>query len=306
MPPVAAYPQPNSKNNKHSNVDFEPDEEWKSQVKKRIEDSLESMVSEVKEKQAAELRKAVVTPETRSRMAEDYKQAMNNIKATATKQYQVELDRERNQRRWSAGVPLNPEWSRILAEEQQRIMDTIKQSSHQDDKDATASLTDERRPVQPRSASQAPQATSRIAPSSKEDREQSVGSPVEPPRSARRGSDSRNTIPRGRDDCSGIIRRRRGPSSRPSELESPDQPEGLPHPQVPYPKSPADQPPPSPEVNRLNSSLGRNGSIRSTSGHTAFSPPKPVSEAWKLTAAQEDDASAAKSYKLGRRGGSAG
>ena len=326
MPAVAAYPQPNSNNNKLSNVDFEPDEEWKSQLKKRIEDSLESMVSEVKENQAAELRKAVVTPETRLRIAEDYKQAMNNIKAIATEQYQVELDRERNQRRWTAGVPLTSEWSRILTEEQQRIMDTIKQSSNHDDKDddkdATASPTDERRPVQPsqtpvaresskppRSSSQAPQATSHIAPSSKEDREQSVGSPVEPPRSARRGSDARNTIPRGRDDRSGSIRRRRGPShsrsSRPSELEPPDQPEELPHPQVPYPKSPADQPPPSPEVNRLNSSLGRNGSIRSASSLTAFSPPKPASEAWKLTAAQEDDASATKSYKLGRRGSSA-
>lgn len=323
MPAVAAYPQPNSNNNKHSNVDFEPDEEWKSQVKKRIEDSLESMVREVKENQAAELRKEVVTPETRLRIEVDYKQAMNNIKAIATEHYQAELDRERNQRLWTAGMPLNPEWSRILTEEQQRIMDTIKQSSNQDDKDATGSPTDERRPVQssqtgvakresaksPRSASQAPQAISHIAPSSKEDREKSVGSPVETPPSARRGSDARNTIPRGRDDRSGSIRRRRGPShsrsSRPGELESPDQLEDLPHPQTPYPRSPADQPPPSPEVNRLNLSLGRNGSMRSASSHTAFSPPKPVSEAWKSTAALEDDAAAAKSYNLVRRGSSA-
>lgn len=321
MPAVAAYPQSNSNDHTLGNVDFEPDEEWKTQLKKRIEESLDSMIKEVKEKQAAELRKEVVTSETRLRIAEEYKEAMSNIKNIANDLYQEELDRERNQRRWTAGVPLNPEWSRILTEEQQRIMDNIKQSSNQDDKDATGSPTDENRPVQPSQTgvtrrastkpipptSQAPQVIPYPAPpNSREDLEKPVSSPIQSPSSVRRGSDARNTIPRGRDERSGSIRGHRGPShsrsNHPGDSESPDQLEDLPHSQTPYSRSYADQPPSSPEVNRLDTSLGRSGSVRSASGHTTFSPSKPKSEVWKNL---EDDAATSKSNNLGRRGSTA-
>ncbi len=133
MSPVAVYLQ--------SNDDFEPDEEWKSQLKKRIEDWMESMVREVKENLAVELREEVVTPETRRRI-EDCKRAIDNIKVIASEQYQLELRRECEQRRLTAVVPLDPELCHILSEEQQRIMDTI-----QVGKDATGSPTGVRRIV---------------------------------------------------------------------------------------------------------------------------------------------------------------
>ncbi|KAJ3504293.1 hypothetical protein NLJ89_g8008 [Agrocybe chaxingu] len=78
-------------------ADFEPDEQWKTQLKKRIEEGLQSMVQEAKDNQDAELKKAPVGVEARMRLAEEYKQAMSNIKQLATDQYQQELDRERNQ-----------------------------------------------------------------------------------------------------------------------------------------------------------------------------------------------------------------
>lgn len=108
--------------------DFEPDDIWKRQLRKRIEDSLASMIKDVKDNQENRLRKEVVTEHTRLQIEDEYKQAMVNIKSIATDQYRQELDRERNQRRWTAGKPINPEWTRILAEEQQSIMNTIKQN----------------------------------------------------------------------------------------------------------------------------------------------------------------------------------
>ena len=110
-------------------ADYEPDEEWKKQLKKRINDSLESMVSDAKESQAAERRKGPDTPETRLRLEADCNRAMQTIAALASEQYHLELDRERNQRRWAAGMPMNPAWTQYFLQEQQNIMNSIKQSS---------------------------------------------------------------------------------------------------------------------------------------------------------------------------------
>jgi hypothetical protein len=82
IPSNPALPKPND-------ADFEPDNEWKRQLRKRIEESLESMVKDVKNNQAAQLRKQVVTKETRLQLEEEYKQAMVNIKRIASEQYHM-------------------------------------------------------------------------------------------------------------------------------------------------------------------------------------------------------------------------
>ena len=138
-------------------ANYEPDDEWKVQLKSRIEDGLQSMVADAKENHEAELRKASDDPETRTRLEVDYKQAMQTIKSLATEQYQLELDRERNQRRWTAGVPMTPAWTQYFREEQQNIMNSIKQTSNQTDnsvRTVTESPTEE-----PRSATSKPSST---------------------------------------------------------------------------------------------------------------------------------------------------
>ena len=85
---------------KPNGADYEPDDEWKAQLRKRIEEGLQPMVADAREKLAAESRKTPDTPEIRIRLEADYKQAVQTIKNLAIAEYQLELDRERNQRRW--------------------------------------------------------------------------------------------------------------------------------------------------------------------------------------------------------------
>ena len=321
MPTSVPYlDSPNPTALKPDAADYEPDDQWKHQLKKRIEESVESMVKDVKENQAAQLRKEVVTPETRMRLEEEYKLAMANIKGLANDQYLLELDRERNQRRWLRGAPVSPEWGRILAEEQQSIMNTIK--NNQDDK--APSPTDERNPPQPTKLDVLPRESAKALRSAsirvpvldpKEERDKPSSTPINPPPSARRGSDAKATLSRDREDRSRSRRHHSASQSRgtlPDDWEPPpvekatkdgDQPDESHRP--PRSRPPAEQPPSSPEVTRRDTLQGRSNSLRSGGSFTARSPPKPVTEVWKPAATPEDDPSPPRSYDLGRRGSSA-
>ena len=108
-------------------ADVEPDEEWKNRLRKEIEENLASMVKEAKDSRDHQLREAPVSAEDRERLTMEYKTAMNNIRQLAAEQFQIELDRERQERRWASGIPMNPQWTEALKQEQQTIMDRIKQ-----------------------------------------------------------------------------------------------------------------------------------------------------------------------------------
>ena len=74
---------------KSDGADHEPDDEWKEQFKKRIEEGLQSMVTDAKESLAAELRKAPDIPETCMRLEADYKQTVQTIRNLASEQYWI-------------------------------------------------------------------------------------------------------------------------------------------------------------------------------------------------------------------------
>ena len=122
--PITAGP---SVNHHPDDSEFEPDDLWKRQLQKRVEDSLSSMMRDIKEK--SHLRDEEVggggstAAENRLRIEEDqHRQAMmGNIKSLAAEQYRQELERERNRRRQGAGGGLShhhhhppPEWTRML------------------------------------------------------------------------------------------------------------------------------------------------------------------------------------------------
>ena len=265
-------------------VDCEPDDAWKEQLKKRIKEGLWSMVVDAKENYATELSKAPDTPEARMRLEVDYKEAMLTINGLASEQYKLELDRERNQRRWAAGVPMTPGWSQYFHEEQQNIMNSIKQSNQTDNsvRTATESPTEDRSSAIPKS------------------------------QSVRRGSDVRSTLSGGRDDP-GSFRR----SHRASVHERPVLPENCGVADiVEEPEELIRSPPPprarlsstdrpslpsrvSPD-NRWGISLGRSSGSIHSSEHRARSPPP---EVWK--SAPAEDALLVKHYNLGRRGSAA-
>ena len=207
MPTVPSNaPSSTTASSKPGGADYEPDEEWKEQLRERIEEGLQSMVADAKENQAAELKKAPDTPEARMRLEADYKQAMQTIKSLASEQYQLELDRERNQRRWTAGIPMNPGWTQFFREEQQNIMNSIKQSSNRTDnsvRTASESPTEECRSTIPKPSNEppalAPPPGLSVPPSPSvrptEERDKSFVSP----QSVRRGSDA-HAVSRDRDE----------------------------------------------------------------------------------------------------------
>ena len=110
-------------------AEFEPDDEWKEQLKKKIEGELQSMVQAAKDTQREELKRPISSSD-RERLEVEYQKAMKNILTIADEQYVAELNRERNQRRWVVGAPMDPRWGRVLHEEQEDILASIKQPRH--------------------------------------------------------------------------------------------------------------------------------------------------------------------------------
>ena len=315
-------------------VDCEPDSAWKENLRKRIEEGLQSMVDDAKENHARELSKAPDTREARMRLEADHKEVMKTINSLATEQYKLELDRERNQRRWTAGVPMTPGWSQFFHQEQQNIMNSIKQSNQTDNSVRTASEspTEERRSSGNEHPALAPTTTSTTTstttpvllpvppspsvPPPAEEREQSF---VSPPQSLRRGgSDVRSTLSGERDDHGSFSRRNHHASSvrvRPSlpnnwvADEIVDEPEELlrsppPRTRLSSIDRPSQPSPASPDI-RCDSSLGRSsGSIHSAEPR---SPPirAPPPEVWNPAISPAEDPSLPPSAKLYRRGSAA-
>jgi hypothetical protein len=108
-------------------AEFEPDDEWKEHLKKKIEGELTSMVQAAKDTQMEELKRGPISASDRDRLEHEYQKAMKNIRTIADERYVVELNRERNQRRWIGGAPMDPRWVRVLHEEQEDILASIKQ-----------------------------------------------------------------------------------------------------------------------------------------------------------------------------------
>ena len=299
-------------------VDCEPDDAWKQNLRKRIEEGLQSMVADAKENHATELSKAPDTPEARTHLEAEYSEAMQTIKSLALEQYKLELGRERNQRRWTAGVPMTPGWSQIFRQEQQNIMNSIKQSNQTDNSVRTASEspTEERRSSIPKPSNDPPALAPTpvlvpVPPSPSvrptEEREKFFVSP----QSVRRGSDVRSTLSGDRDDLGSFGRSHHASVHvRPSlpenwtatqTVEEPEEFIRSPPPRARLSSidNPSQPSPLSPDVRWDSSSLGRSsGSIHSSEPR---SPPRVPPEVWKPPA--EDVLP--KPYNLGRRGSSA-
>ena len=227
-------------------VDFEPDNAWKENLRRRVEEGLQSMVADAKENHATELSKAPGTTEALIRLETDYNEAMKTIRGLANEQYNYELDRERNHRRWTAGVPMTPIWTQYFRQEQQNIMNSIKQSNQSDNSFRTSSEspTEERSSIIPRPSNEPPP----LAPTTTttlflsvphclsvrpaEEREKSFASP----QSFRRGSNIRSSLSGDRNDpgsfrrnhhASVHLRPNLSPNWVSSESESEDEPQEL-------------------------------------------------------------------------------
>ena len=130
MPTLSSYAPPYiTPPSKRDGADFEPDDEWKRKLKQDIEQSFKSMIQEARDKQQVQLMEGNVS---REELDLQYKRTLHNIKGLAEEQYQLALMKERNERRWIAGVQMLPGWNDVLHKEQQNIMNSTKQSNHSD------------------------------------------------------------------------------------------------------------------------------------------------------------------------------
>jgi hypothetical protein len=83
------------------NPDFEPEEEWKTSLRQRIEDNLKPAAEKLK-RELTEKLKGLSPPED-SKAQIDYDNAMAELRRTANEQYRQLVERERQERRWAAG-----------------------------------------------------------------------------------------------------------------------------------------------------------------------------------------------------------
>lgn len=314
-------------------ADVEPDEEWKSRLRNKIEENLASMVKEAKDSRDNQLREAPVSAEDRERLTAEYKTAMNNIRQLAAEQFQIELDRERQERRWASGIPMNPHWTEALKQEQQTIMDGIKRGGSTQPGSgmiAESPVEELSRPRLPGARTMSnhdpppslpqPPAQQEKAAKAERDRER-VARPIVPappqPVAARRGSDAHSAPSRDREDHFHSLRKAAGHGAlheRPSLPDTWATPEAteesedlLKRPRRPTLERPntVDKWDPSSPLSATRTP-DRERSQRSVSErHTAHSPPNSIPAIWKPSISPEEDAAASKPYNLGRRGSTA-
>ncbi|KAG6903967.1 hypothetical protein DXG01_013591, partial [Tephrocybe rancida] len=107
-------------------AELEPDKAWKDALRAKIEDGMATMVDNAKKRLQSELNKGPVSDERREALTQEYQRTMHTLRALAQDTFGVELERERQERRWAAGLDMTPTWNDALVQEQQDIMNRIK------------------------------------------------------------------------------------------------------------------------------------------------------------------------------------
>ena len=156
--------KPNSTANSHMMANLEPSDEWKATLKRRIEAELAFMVKDAKDQLEESIQ---CSPNDRNRLLADHQTIMANICRLAEEQFREELGRERQERRWAAGMSLENNWMESLREEQEVIYQQIKKGPLPEgvadaaDGGPQEQLPELRRP--PQMISQSPRARSDLA-----------------------------------------------------------------------------------------------------------------------------------------------
>ena len=109
------------------NPDFEPEEQWKTNLRQHIEDTLKPSAEKLKRELTEKLKD--LSPPEDSKAQTDYDNAMAELRRRANEQYRQVLERERQERRWAAGEKVDEKWSEILMKEQQALLDMYKKSA---------------------------------------------------------------------------------------------------------------------------------------------------------------------------------
>ncbi|KAF7979267.1 hypothetical protein HWV62_42950 [Athelia sp. TMB] len=264
--------------------DAEPDDAWKSGLRKQIEESLLPMVQEAKDVLQRKLGEAPVDQVTRDRLANEHSDTLKNIRRIADDLYRDQIEQERQQLKWAQGGTVERGWSEGLVKQQQAILEQIERDKaqkepHQSRPVSTTNGTGSYAPSPTRQARQQSQWSVADSPSDKDSDyftrphnnrstlPVSPGRPAEDrvtgrPRGLSGGSIYELQRPNGGDYVRSFV-------DEPEEIERPDR----------FPQNRA-------SLRRQNSSTG----------------PKPIPEIWKPSISPEEDAVLSRTSQLARRG----
>ena len=117
---VTASPSP-----AHGLSDAEPPDEWKRQIKERINTNLQKLYQDAEELYKRRLQE-VRSDEERGRLKEDHKLEIGRIRALGAEEYHTQLELERQQRKWAFGQPIDAKWKDALMREHRKIFESYK------------------------------------------------------------------------------------------------------------------------------------------------------------------------------------
>ncbi|KII84643.1 hypothetical protein PLICRDRAFT_117612, partial [Plicaturopsis crispa FD-325 SS-3] len=101
--------------------DTEPDEAWKNDLRERIHASMVPMIEEAaaqRDSELARLRQYGINESQNEQINRTHETTVSRYRRLAQEQYQIALERERQERRWAAGQEVNPAWSDAMIKEQ--------------------------------------------------------------------------------------------------------------------------------------------------------------------------------------------
>ena len=107
-----------------SNPNLEPDEEWKTNLRQRIEVTLKPTAERLKRESIEKIKG--LSPAEASKVQADYEDDMAVLRRTTQQRYDQLLERERRERRWNAGDKVDEKWTEILAKEEQALLGAYK------------------------------------------------------------------------------------------------------------------------------------------------------------------------------------
>lgn len=105
--------------------DAEPPDEWKRQIKERINTNLQKLYQDAEELYKRRLQE-VRSDEERGRLKEDHKLEIGRIRALGAEEYHTQLELERQQRKWALGQPIDAKWKDALMREHRKIFESYK------------------------------------------------------------------------------------------------------------------------------------------------------------------------------------
>ena len=105
--------------------DTEPPDEWKRQIKERINTNLQKLYQDADDLYKRRLQE-VRSEDERARLKEDYKLEIGRIRALGGEEYHTQLELERQQRKWAMGQPIDAKWKDALEREHRKIFESYK------------------------------------------------------------------------------------------------------------------------------------------------------------------------------------